>query len=456
MDDFVTATIDLRLPEASYVVVGSSVLTACGMRGPNDIDLVVSGDVYDELKQEGGWRVEIDPGFGESLRKDDFHVMTTWSGRYDLIELFLDGFTYNGVRFANPDRIIEWKEAFRAKQDHRDLQAWRASRNYPPKYTRLLDLTSDDDQVDWTALLPSGIRSSTDLKGLSFSEIWDLELPLSLINDLIREPWDQSNGQVKAMTREEFSKYCLECARAVAQSLTVFSLSYHNVPHFLKVLLYEEELGAWANDPLWVYQARVTSAIDHDDSHTSVIDLRDAPVGSEEWSRGMKVTLERYSAMVSDRRSRGRMSLPARLLKAMNIAATSPSYKHELNSFQARIKLADMLPHRNRYAGARSSLKLHYQEFLDPGLPRPQTFLEWIAAEIKFLDYLRGSLTPEALSLRWDQTIDDRKRWLVSIHDGTSPDGDKIYRMWRRAYDTQRVERPTLVLSTPPVDHGLI
>ena len=42
---------ELNLPEGSYVVEGSGVLDVLGIREANDIDLVVSPEVYEKLKE---------------------------------------------------------------------------------------------------------------------------------------------------------------------------------------------------------------------------------------------------------------------------------------------------------------------------------------------------------------------------------------------------------------------
>ena len=54
-NDVISKMKSLSLPEGSYVVFGSGPMAALGIREVNDIDLYVSTEVLEELKQKG-WK----------------------------------------------------------------------------------------------------------------------------------------------------------------------------------------------------------------------------------------------------------------------------------------------------------------------------------------------------------------------------------------------------------------
>ena len=50
MNDIVSAVKNLHLPTGKYCVVGGGALAARGLRIYNDVDLIVTPDLYQELK----------------------------------------------------------------------------------------------------------------------------------------------------------------------------------------------------------------------------------------------------------------------------------------------------------------------------------------------------------------------------------------------------------------------
>jgi len=51
----------LELPAVDYIVIGSGVLDALGLRPANDIDLVVSEPLFGRLRQRG-WEADVKNG----------------------------------------------------------------------------------------------------------------------------------------------------------------------------------------------------------------------------------------------------------------------------------------------------------------------------------------------------------------------------------------------------------
>lgn len=60
----------LGLPRGSFVVIGSGILTALGIRQSSDIDLAVDGATYEMLAQSSEWNEE-DTGHGMRLVSAD-------------------------------------------------------------------------------------------------------------------------------------------------------------------------------------------------------------------------------------------------------------------------------------------------------------------------------------------------------------------------------------------------
>lgn len=113
----------LDLPADRCVVIGSGVLDALGLRSAVDIDLAVEQGLFNELRQSGDWQIG-EKQDGVVLTREDAEVWTGW-GRDDgqsFEDLFKNGITVNGVRFAHPQTVLEWKRAKGRPKDLRDIE----------------------------------------------------------------------------------------------------------------------------------------------------------------------------------------------------------------------------------------------------------------------------------------------------------------------------------------------
>ena len=108
----------IGLPEGSYVVVGSGILNALGIRESNDIDLVVSGDVYNVLDakgwEHGTWSDQ------EVLRYDVFEAGQYWYGKL-VGDLLKTAQVVDGVAYLSLDDVYEWKKKLGRPKDIKDL-----------------------------------------------------------------------------------------------------------------------------------------------------------------------------------------------------------------------------------------------------------------------------------------------------------------------------------------------
>jgi len=108
----------LQLPESSYIVVGSGILSALGIRESGDIDLVVSEEVFRSFGEQG-WEQGFwgdDPVF----RKDIFDACNVWYGE-TVEDLLAKAQIVDGVPYLSLDDVYEWKKQKGREKDLRDL-----------------------------------------------------------------------------------------------------------------------------------------------------------------------------------------------------------------------------------------------------------------------------------------------------------------------------------------------
>lgn len=114
----------LGFPKGSYVVFGSGPLTVRGIRKTSDIDLVVTKDLYEKLKNKG-WKEHIFPSGKKVVIRKNVEIAPNWDyGNYNpsLEELLETADYFEGIPFVNLKEVIKWKKAFRREKDLEDIK----------------------------------------------------------------------------------------------------------------------------------------------------------------------------------------------------------------------------------------------------------------------------------------------------------------------------------------------
>ena len=112
---------DLNFPLDQLIVIGSGLLDAYGLREADDIDLVVSEDLYHTLKVTGQYTegIKQDETY---LVKDKLEIWMSWGSGIDFAYLQHDGVVIDGVTFVNPTFLIAWKRTRGSDKDIKDIK----------------------------------------------------------------------------------------------------------------------------------------------------------------------------------------------------------------------------------------------------------------------------------------------------------------------------------------------
>lgn len=114
----------LNLPKDSYVVFGSCPLSAVGIREANDIDLLVSKEVFTKLKRVG-WQELHKSSNDIPLTHNVFEAHDNWDfGSYSptLDQLLVNAMVIDGVTFASLEEVRKWKIASGRPKDIADIK----------------------------------------------------------------------------------------------------------------------------------------------------------------------------------------------------------------------------------------------------------------------------------------------------------------------------------------------
>jgi hypothetical protein len=111
------------LAKDSYIVVGSGILDALGIRRANDIDIVTPPDVFEELRRQG-WEPTNHPD-RESLNHGEFEAYLGWDnpgGQPNFDDLTASRTVIDGFNFVSLERVMKWKEEHARPKDLADIK----------------------------------------------------------------------------------------------------------------------------------------------------------------------------------------------------------------------------------------------------------------------------------------------------------------------------------------------
>lgn len=114
----------LKLPRGSYVVYGAAPLAIYGIRDVRDVDMYISHELYQYLKNLG-WKKIVKGPNDEPIVKDIFEAHETWdfspyAPTFD--EVLSRSVTYQGITLASIEDILKWKVASGRPKDLTDIK----------------------------------------------------------------------------------------------------------------------------------------------------------------------------------------------------------------------------------------------------------------------------------------------------------------------------------------------
>ena len=122
-EDIVAKMKELKLPKNSYIVFGSCPLAALGIREANDIDLLVSPEIYATLSG-AGWQKENKGPHHTPFVHDVFEAHDNWNfSSYNptLKDLLTNALEVDDVSFASIEDVRKWKVASGRPKDLVDI-----------------------------------------------------------------------------------------------------------------------------------------------------------------------------------------------------------------------------------------------------------------------------------------------------------------------------------------------
>ena len=111
----------LNFPKGEYVIIGSGLLDAWGLRTSHDIDLVVSPALFTKLRESGEYTIEEKYG-DEVLLLGDIEIWRDWKKDAPFDTLLASAIEVEGEPFVHPDILIKRKTERGSEKDLEDIR----------------------------------------------------------------------------------------------------------------------------------------------------------------------------------------------------------------------------------------------------------------------------------------------------------------------------------------------
>lgn len=117
----------LKLPSEEFVILGSGILAALGIRESNDIDILATPGLFARLKTEGGWKYEVVEIGGTPREKltsglaEVFKDFRWQGGSMSPEEGIASAVQIRGINFLPLERLREIKVQMGREKDVRDV-----------------------------------------------------------------------------------------------------------------------------------------------------------------------------------------------------------------------------------------------------------------------------------------------------------------------------------------------
>ena len=128
-DNWIIQTMQqLNLPDAQYAVFGSGLLDVLGLKKANDIDLLVTKELFDTLERKKDWVHFVYPDGYPGLKHTTYDAELFYQSDMPLCNsggverMICDAVEIQGIKFVQLSDILAWKKALGREKDVRAVE----------------------------------------------------------------------------------------------------------------------------------------------------------------------------------------------------------------------------------------------------------------------------------------------------------------------------------------------
>ena len=110
----------LNLPVGKFAIFASGPICIRGIRENDDIDIIVTKELLDELQQKN--TVIKKPGRSAKIQIGPVEIYSDWKPWYDDVTEFIEtAEIIDGLPFVKIEYVLDWKKKFAREKDIKDI-----------------------------------------------------------------------------------------------------------------------------------------------------------------------------------------------------------------------------------------------------------------------------------------------------------------------------------------------
>ena len=113
---------ELNLQKGKYAVFGSGPMGIRRLREIGDLDVIVTKDYFNELRNEEGWELKKEE-FCDYLEKNGVELYCEWGpGDWDINKLIQEAEIIDDLPFVKLEEVLKWKKLKGRDKDAKDIE----------------------------------------------------------------------------------------------------------------------------------------------------------------------------------------------------------------------------------------------------------------------------------------------------------------------------------------------
>lgn len=115
----------LEFPNTDFIIVGGGALAIRNLRETSDLDIVVTAELFEKLKNDNKWSYTIRPNGKPKLYKDFVEVyldVNTDDFQRNTSQLFEHADIFNQIQFISLQTLMQLKQSYRREKDLHDIE----------------------------------------------------------------------------------------------------------------------------------------------------------------------------------------------------------------------------------------------------------------------------------------------------------------------------------------------
>ena len=122
--DIISKIKKLNLPQDQYMICGSSILQLLNIRPAQDIDILVSPELFEDLINNHGW--QIHPKYNTTIDDPEHKTgakksLDFMKQNYTLNEIIDTAYWHEGIPFMNLEMLVDAKTQLGREKDLKDI-----------------------------------------------------------------------------------------------------------------------------------------------------------------------------------------------------------------------------------------------------------------------------------------------------------------------------------------------